>query len=189
MENEVLRTIAQRYSCRAFTDEAPAPEQLDALAQAAVQSPSGMNKQDWRVIIVRNRKLMAALEEDALSALKAAADQSTYDRIMSRGGLLFYNAPVLLMVAYKPSPTFNTGIDVGILCENIALAAHSLGLATCIHGLAGIPFGGPHAAEYKQRFGFPEGYEFGIAVLAGYAKPEFPKAPHEPDSTKVSYID
>jgi len=38
----------------------------------------------------------------------------------------------------------------------------------------------------KNRIGFPEGYEFGLAVLVGYAAGE--GKPHEPDMDKLRFM-
>ena len=45
--NETIKTIAQRYSCRAYDGKLPEKSKLEAIALAAVQSPSGMNRQPW----------------------------------------------------------------------------------------------------------------------------------------------
>ena len=37
--NETLKTIAARYSCRAYDSRLPEREKLEAIAKAAVQSP------------------------------------------------------------------------------------------------------------------------------------------------------
>ena len=77
-------------------------------------------------------------------------------------------------------------MDCGILSQNIALAAHSLGLGSVICGMAGIPLNGPRGAEFKKRMLYPDNYEFGIAVLVGGANSG--KEPHRHDFAKVTYV-
>ena len=77
-------------------------------------------------------------------------------------------------------------MDCGIVSENVALAAHALGLGSVICGMAGIPLSGPRGDEFKERIQFPDGYSFGIAVLIGI--PNSGKEPHEHDMGKVTYI-
>jgi len=182
--NETLKTIAQRYSCRDFADTPLTDGQIKALVEAAVAAPSAMNRQPWQVIVITNKALIDELDAEGLNILRAAEDKSGYERIMSRGGKIFYNAPCMVIVAsdcvgYAP-------MDCGILSENIALAAHSLGLGSVICGMAGIPFTGSRGDEFKKRLQFPDGCGFGIAVLIGAAKTG--KEPHELDMTKVTYI-
>lgn len=50
-------------------------------------------------------------------------------------------------------------------------------LANLICGLAGLAFAGDKAAYFKKKLGFPEGCEFGAAVLLGasFRAPKFEK--------------
>jgi nitroreductase len=186
--NETLQTIARRYSCRSFTNEMPSDEQLTAIAKAGIQSPSAMNRQPWQVIVVKNSRLIQDLEDEGLRTLAAMPDQSGYNRIMSRGGKLFYNAPciIILPVSTTEANGFEL-IDLGIISENIALAATSLGLGNVICGFTQLAFLGSRKEEFKQRLGFREGFECGLAVLIGYAAT--PANPHEPDETKITMIE
>lgn len=182
MSNEVLKVIAERYSCRAFTDEIPTKEQLTLIAEAAVQAPSGMNAQPWQVIVVNDKAFMQEFEEAGIGAIKAMDNKAMYERIMSRGGLVFYNAPAMFMIPIKE----HGELDCGILCENIALAAASLGLGSLICGMAALPLSGEKGDYFKEKLGFEEGYKFGIAVLVGY--PVQSAAPHAPDYSKIRFL-
>jgi nitroreductase len=183
--NETLKTIMERYSCRDFTGAPLTGEQIKAFVEAALASPSGMNRQPWHIIVITNKILIDELDAEGMKILSAADDKSGYDRIMSRGGKLFYNAPCMIIVATNKSNP--AAMDCGILSQNIALAAHSLGLGSVICGMAGIPLSGPCADDFKKRLKFPDGYDFGIAVLVGTAKSG--KEPHELDMTKITYIE
>ena len=78
-------------------------------------------------------------------------------------------------------------LDCGIVSENIALAASSLGIDNLICGLARFSFTGEKGAAFKRRLRFPDGYEFGMAVLLGTAASPGGK-PHEPDLSKIIEI-
>ena len=182
--NETLKTIAARYSCRDFCDTPLEEGHINALVDAALASPSAMNRQPWHIIMITDKKLIDELDCEAMDILAAAEDKSGYERIKSRGGKIFYNAPCMMMVASDSA--HYSSMDCGILSQNVSLAAHSLGLGSVICGMAGIPLSGARGDEFKKRMKFPEGYGFGIAVLIGVAKSG--KEPHELDSTKVSYI-
>jgi nitroreductase len=179
--NETLKTIISRYSCRDFYDTPLTDDQIKALSDAALASPSAMNRQPWHVIIITDKALIDELDAEGMKILAEAEDKSGYDRIMSRGGRIFYNAPCMVLIASNGSP-----LDCGILSQNVALAAHSLGLGNVICGMADIPFSGPRGGEFKKRVNFPDGCGFGMAVLVGKAKST--KEPHELDKTKVTYI-
>ena len=189
MPLDTIKAIHSRYSCRAFSDIAPADEILQTIAGAAVASPSGMNRQLWRVIIVKNKELIAEFEAEGMKNLAAFPDKSTYERIISRGGKLYYNAQCMIVVPVsKADPAGAELFDCGIVSENIALAAASLGVDSLICGLAAFSFAGDKGDYFKERMGFPEGYEIGIAVLLGYAETPGSK-PHEPDMSKISWVE
>lgn len=181
--NETLQTIKNRYSCRSFTGEAIEKEKVEAIASAAVQSPSGLNHQPWKIIVLQNKSMIDEMDAALMKKLAAQEDHSAYDRMMSRGGKVFYNAPCMYVIAKLPGKD----MDCGIVSENMALAASSLGLGNVICGMAGMLINDEIGAAYKEKL-IPEGYEFGVALLAGY--PTNPNGtPHEPDMSKIIYVD
>lgn len=182
--NETIKNITERYTCRDFKETPISESQVDILVKAALSAPSAVNLQPWHIIMVTDKALIDELDAEGMSLLKDAEDQSTYERMMSRGGKLFYNAPCLALILSDGSK-WGT-LDCGILCQNVVLAAQSLGLGTCIVGMAGIPLDGPKAEEYKKRLGFPADHTFAIGVLVGEIISG--KEPHEHDTSKVSYI-
>ena len=179
--NETMKAITQRYTCRAYKKDKVSREFLDQLVLAALAAPTAMNRQAYRVIVLDSYEKICEMDASCMDMLKEMPDKSTYERIMSRGGKLFYNAPAMLMLPMK-----DCGMDIGIVSENIAIAAHSLGLGSCICGMARLIFDTAKAEQYKALFNFPEGYDFGIAVLVGH--PEGEGTPHAPDMEKVTYL-
>ncbi len=180
--NETLRMITERYSCRAYDGRLPEKEQLEQIAVAAVQSPSAINRQPWLVNVITDKALIDEMDAEGMRILAQADDKAVYERFMERGGRLFYNAPCMFLILKQPG----TELDCGIVSENIALAATALGLGNVICGMAGIPLGGENAGIFMQKAGFPEGYEFGMSVLVGYAAGS--GSPHEPDLSKIRWI-
>lgn len=180
--NETLKTIATRYSCRNYTGETIEREKVEAIALAAVQSPSAMNLQPWQIIVIQDKALLEDMDTTTMEMLSKLEDKSIYDRIMGRGGKLFYNAPCMFIIAKKPG----TDLDCGIVTENIALAASAQGLGNVICGLAKLVFDSEKGAEYSAKL-IPEGYEFGASVLIGISA-NAPAEPHEADMSKIKYI-
>jgi len=181
--NDVLKTIAERNSCRNFS---PAPindEQVNALVKAALAAPSALNRQPWHIIAITNKPLIEEMDKYAMESIKTQ-NEEMYKRMMDRGGTIFYNAPCLIVIA-KDDTDYAT-LDCGIVSQNIALAAHSLGLGNVICGMARIPLSGEKGDEFKKRINFPEGYTFGMSVCIGTAISG--KEPHELDMNKVTYI-
>ena len=180
--NETLKTIKNRYSCRSYTGEAIEKEKIEAIALAGVQSPSGLNQQPWKISVLQNKAMIDEMDDALMAKLAAQEDRTAYDRMMSRGGKVFYNAPCMYVIAKLP----NKDMDCGIVAENMALAASSLGLGNVICGMAGVLINDEIGLKYKDKL-IPEGYEFGVALLVGY--PTNPEGtPHEPDLSKIIYV-
>lgn len=182
--NETIKNIMQRYTCRDFKDAPLTDEQVDILVKAALASPSAVNRQPWHIIMINDKKLVDELDANGMDVLKAEADNESYARMMERGGKLFYNAPNLMLVLSDGSD-WGT-LDSGILCQNVVIAAESMGLGTCIVGMARIPLNGPSGDDFKKRLKFPAGYSFAIGILIGSINSG--KEPHELDESKVTYI-
>ena len=182
--NEVLKTIAGRYSCRDFKDDPLNDGQVKCLVEAALAAPSGMNRQPWHVIVVTDKALIEELDAEGMRMLAAAEDKTAYDRMMGRGGKLLYNAPCLFVITTDGESY--ASMDCGILCQNVALAAQSIGLSSCIVGMAGLPLTGENGETFKTRLKFQAGQIFGIGILVG--SPNSGKEPHELDMGKVTYV-
>lgn len=180
--NEVLKVIEERYSCRNYNGEALLKEQVEALALAAVQAPSAMNQQPWQITVVTNKAMIDEMNDSLMDYLSKQEEKSAYERMMSRGGKVFYNAPFMMVIAQKEG----TALDTGIVVENVALAATSMGLDNVICGMARMLFATDKAEKYKNAL-IPEGYEFGVAILIGHGAVET-DTPHKPDLSKIRYI-
>ncbi|MCL2491346.1 MAG: nitroreductase family protein [Coriobacteriia bacterium] len=181
--NETLKTIAERYSCRDYEDTPLTDEQVATLVDAALAAPSAMNRQPWHITMVTDKALIDDLDRAALEVLRDREDTSTYERIRSRGGKVLYNAPAMMLVSADGSEF--ASMDSGILSQNVALAAHCMGLGNVICAMAGIPFKDDDTDGWKKRFGVPVGYDFAIAILLGTARSG--KDPHELETDKVTY--
>ena len=181
--NDVLKAIAERNSCRNFSPEPITEAQVSALVDAALAAPSAMNRQPWHIIAITNKPLIEEMDKHVMDGIKTNNPEA-YQRMMDRGGTVFYNAPCLIVIA-KNDTDYAT-LDAGIVSQNIALAAHSLGLGNVICGMARMALDGKIGEELKKRINFPEGYVFGMAVCVGTAITG--KAPHELDYGKVTYI-
>ena len=156
--NEVLKAIQDRRSTRGFNDVQLTEEQLQALIDAALASPTARNTQMWHFSVVQNKELLDQFNAE-LSMMMPNAPEN-YN--------VFYYAPTVIFIS-RPAECDNSFVEVdcGIACENIALAAQGLGLGTVIVGFPKMLFNSERGAHYNQAFGFPEGNKFSIAIVVG----------------------
>ncbi|MCL2055348.1 MAG: nitroreductase [Oscillospiraceae bacterium] len=183
-----IETIKTRYSCRAFTSKMPSDSDLQEIAQAALASPSAMNLQPWRVIIMKSKELLAELEAEGMKNIAALPDKGTHERIMSRGGKLYYNTPCQFIIPI-PKDSKWAKLDCGIITQTIALAAASLGINSLICGLIEFAFSGDKGQYFREKIGVNDDEEIGISVLLGYADESGVKLPHELDLGKICVVE
>ena len=166
--NDVIKTMLERSSIRAYTDEKLTQEQISLLQNAALSAPT-------------NAEIIAELEAGVVEAACAGGDAAFAERIKQRGGKIMYDAP--LFVGIFAHPAKFSGVDAGIAVQNIALAAKSIGLDSVILGLPRLAFEGPNAAKYKKLLGIEVEREFMIGISVGHAA--MSKTPHEWDCSHI----
>lgn len=147
--NDVIKTMLERSSIRAYTDEKLTQEQISLLQNAALSAPTAMNAQDQRFVFVTNAEIIAELEAGVVEAACAGGDAAFAERIKQRGGKIMYDAP--LFVGIFAHPAKFSGVDAGIAVQNIALAAKSIGLDSVILGVHGPAASAGRLLESAQK--------------------------------------
>lgn len=180
--NETIRTIHSRASIRGFQPTPLTPDERDILSAAALAAPSGMDAQPWHFSFVTDPTAIADVSEAALDTFRRAGNQTILDRVSARHPSLFYGAPLVVFISLARNAS---AIEAGIAVQTLALAAQSLGLGSCIIGLAGAAFSGPEGADLAARLSFPDGYTFAISIAIGHAA--IAKEPHRGDPAKISW--
>ena len=184
--NDTIRSIFDRRSIRAYKPEAVTEEQLAILKECAVASPTAMNAQSWHFTFVTDRSVISDVDSAVVSAFEAAGDTATSERIRSRGGAVFYNAPLAVFISCNKDSRWGD-VDAGIAVQNLALAAHSLGLGSVIIGMCAAAFNGPEGSRLEKLLKFPENHRFAIAIAIG--QPDTTKEAHPVLENRITVID
>jgi nitroreductase len=186
MGNAVQDALLERRTIRAYKPEALSKEQISALAEAALASPSASNGQPWRLKLITNKPLIEEFDKAIFESFKETLPE-VYERSKSRGSTVLYHAPLVVLILTpqsNPAP-----VDVGILSENLAISAIGLGLGSAILGLPGFLFKSPEAAEvWRKKLEIPEGYDLALTVVVGFKADDAVVREHVADFSKVSYI-
>jgi nitroreductase len=182
--NEVLQAISTRRSVRSYEQKPLSREVIEALIKAANEAPSAMNSQPWRFVIVQNPDFKKRLVETALPAARKylepikETNPSRYELIMKRFSDLpdpiYYSAPVLIFIIGSGGYADNS---CPLACQNIMLAAHSLGLGSCWVALGSRVTDNP---EIVKTLGLTEGEKIFGPIVIGYPK-DFPAPPPKKD--------
>jgi nitroreductase len=133
--NQVIDTIMKRRSVRFYKDKPIPREQLEAIIQAGNYAPTGAGTQMWRFVVVEDagfRKKLAELAlprykkwmENApgmLKTIREEIDSEVEDPV-------YYSAPAIVFVI---GSGVTSDFDCPMVCENMMLAAKSLGIGSC----------------------------------------------------------
>ena len=177
VENQVVKAIMERRSIRKYLDKPVEHEKLAQIVKCGINAPSGMNKQPWEIRVVESQELINQVNE---VYKKANPDILEKDPSFKN---MFRNAPNLICVAGEQ----NSGLDCGLLGENMMLAAQSLGLGTCcLGGPIGFLKSNEEASFFIQKLGFSEGYDLMYILAVGY--PDEAPAAKPRDENKVKFI-
>ena len=182
--NDTLKSIMERRSIRAYTDEPLTEAELQTLVDAALASPTAKNSQDWHFIFVTNRDVLDAFSADFRAGMIAAAPENAekfknYD--------VLYHPPLLVVITLKDEPSSRfSEVDAGIAVENIAIAAQGMGLGSVILGMPIDLFRSEIEPAWQQKLGFPGGHHFAIAISVGH--PATTKDAHPIGENKVTFV-
>ena len=182
-ETPVIDAIMARRSIRQYKDTPVPRELLQKIAECGVQAPNAMNKQEWEVRIVDSQDYLNEVTElmKADMPFFVKADDPKF-----RNG--FRNATSIIAVACPDDPTGMTLLNVGLLGENICLAALELGLGTCVMaGPSMFLTTNEKAKPYLDKLGFSEGYKLRYVIGVGY--PDEAPAAKPRDLGKIKFVD
>ncbi len=171
---ETLAAIAARRSVRRFQRQAPSPEQLETVLEAAVRAPSAGNVQPWHFYVVRGRA--------AREALAAAASQEHVAR-----------APVVIVVCADPGAAAGRYGSRGrkLYCiQDTAAAVENMLLAAVDLGLGGCWVGAFSEKKVARIVGAPRGLRPVVLVTLGYPeRTASRRTSRRPLSQVVSFVD
>ena len=163
---QLVRLMRSRRSCRNYTEKTVAREMLEDLVRIGTTAPSGTNSQGWTFTILASRREVTALGAEMAVFFKKLnrLAEKPWARLFSKlfgkdalGGYfhkhyktvqeglflweqegkdtLFHGATAAIVVGGTPEASCPME-DALLASQNILLAAHSMGLGSCMIGFA-----------------------------------------------------
>lgn len=181
-DTPVIDAIMARRSIRQYK-ETPVPrELLQQIAECGVNAPNAMNKQEWEVRILDDANYMNEVTELMKQEMPQFVNS---DAPGFRNA--FRNAMALIAVACPDDELGMTLINVGLMGENMCLAAQELGLGTCIMAAPSIFMNASESAKpYLEKLGFTPGYKLRYFLAVGY--PDETPAAKPRDLGKIKFV-
>ena len=194
--SHLVELIQSRRSCRNYTGEPVGSGLLEDLVNVGISAPSGTNSQNWTFTILPDRKsVMVAAEEilrffrklnktaenvflrTALKLIgKTALDKyyRSYYKSVKKGieqyenqgkDLLFHGATAAILIGSEPGGSCPSE-DALLATQNILLAAHAMGLGSCLIGFAVEAI--RHDPSIKESLNIPANESIHSVIALGY---------------------
>lgn len=162
IKNDTLEVICTRRSVRQYKAAPVEAEKLEAVLRAGTYAPTSRGQQSPFIVAVENEDMKKCLAQMNAKILGASFNP-------------YYDAPVYVLV-FAPADANNPVQDGSCVLENMMLAAHALGLATCWIHREKEMFATEEGKALMKEMGLPEGL-MGIGALSlGYADGPLPEA-------------
>lgn len=193
---DLARLICSRRSCRQYRQAPVEKEKLADLIKLAVFAPSGTNSQAWTFTCLASRPEVLALGQSIktfFEGLNKKAENVLLRKSLALVGAktldhyytnyyesvktameqmetenrdrLFHGAPALILIGSSPGATCPKE-DALLAAGNILLAAHTMGLGTCLIGYVVAAMGADRSIQKK--LGIPASETIHAAVALGY---------------------
>lgn len=163
MNNEILKGIKERRSCRSYKAEQIKDTELDTVLEAATYAPTGRNLQAPKIVVVQDKEtieILRKLNAEVMGNLDSDP---------------FYGAPTVVIVFSDKN--VSTHLEDGSLVMGaMMLAAHAVGLGSCWIHRARQTFETETGKALMKKWGIGENY-VGIGnCILGYVNGENPPA-------------
>ncbi|MFC1487694.1 nitroreductase family protein [Thermoproteota archaeon] len=177
--NPVFEAINNRRTTRSYEQKPIPKEIINKIIEAGNQAPftSMTRSQPWRFVVVENPEFKQKLFQtvypfwnNIMDGMKEKAPElyemgtCLYDAMDEPKDAVYYNAPVIIFVI---GPAAGGAISCALACENMMIAATSLGLGSCYTGFGAIVKGNPEVVKTLE---LDENEQIYGPILLGYPK-------------------
>ena len=190
-QDEFMRLLKARRSIRKFKTTPLPREVIERILSAAIEAPSGKNRQNWRFFILTGEKRDAylALSQKSWLGIKDILQKRLKPSLYEFTERFFYtlgNAPVMILCYSVNDDEEKYLTSVG----SVYMAVENLNLAAVAEGLGSCTMGAPleikkDVDEFLGLTDLPEYQEGKLELLCGVALgwPDHdpPKAPRQID--------
>jgi nitroreductase len=177
-EISLMDGINSLRSVRKFKPDPVPEDKLKIVLESASKAASGSNTQPWEFVVVRDAKVKARLKEPMLRTwlerLAGGSGMSPRIReVYDEATEMLRNTEIAPVIVYCCVDLNRVGKSEEVkyasiypAVQNLMLAAHALGLATCLTVHGSTPTRGE--PEVKKILGVPEHIKIACLVYLGY---------------------
>lgn len=184
--NETIKVIKNRRSIRKYKAEQITDSELQQILECALYAPNARNQQMWHFTVIQNKDMLDRMVGIIRENILNSGIEFLIERASAPDYNTFHNAPTVVLVTGDEKVKF-VQFDCGAAAQNIALAAKSLNIGSCIMTSSVFVFASEKGNELKKELGIPDGYNHICAIALGYRDGENPDAPPR-NKNVVNYI-
>jgi nitroreductase len=167
VNNETLEVIRRRRSIRQYAAKQISDSEMNTILEAALFAPSAMNQQKWHFTVVQKKSTLSKMVQIARENKLRSKISFLVKKAQEDGYHTYYGAPTVVIVSGEEQTKF-AELDCAMAAQNIALAAESMGIGSCIMTSAGFLFASAKGMEMKKELGIPDGYSHICSIALGY---------------------
>jgi nitroreductase len=189
--NAVMRCIFERRAIRKYKPDQIPKEALDEILEAGLYAPSAGGRQSVLFVVSQNKEINEALGRINRSAMPARPgafvskeQPSIIDDLTIESA--FYGAPTVITL-FSMKNGYGAS-DCSTAAENMMLAAHSLGIGSCLIGRAGEAFESDFGKELIGKLQIDNDYVPYFHVILGYTNGEYPHVKPRKEN-RIMYIE
>ena len=172
----VLEAIYHRRAVRTYLPQKLDKNTIEQLLDAAVHAPTAMHEEPWGFVVIEDKALLNQLSENAKALLSEATSvhiPSASSHFTNPEFNVFYDATTLIVIYGKPLGNFVIA-DCWLAAENLMLAAYSMGLGSCVIGLAVAALNTP---KWKSILNIPREMTAFAPIIVGVPRGETALSP------------
>jgi nitroreductase len=172
--NETIQHILKRRSVRSYQAQPVEQEKLQLILECGRYATSAINKQPWHFTVITDRTVLDKISSENKRIMLASDNPRSRERAAQPDFDSFHHSPTAIIVSGEDGNTFAPA-DCANAMENMAIAAQSLGLASCY--LAGFwhCYTSSNGSALKAELGIPQGFTPLFALAFGYPAGEIPE--------------
>jgi len=179
--DELVRNIVERRTIRKYQPEQIREDLLEQILQAGLFAPNAGGNQSPVIIVCQSEEInerlgrvnRATFPGNPTGRLFGAKEQPSIADDASIQSA-FYGAPTVLTL-FAPKDVYNFTLDCAVAAENIMVAAHALGIGSCLVARARETFQSQYGRALLAEWGIQDNYEPKLHIVLGYPAGTYPQ--------------